>query len=214
MQAVEWNTFFDAVAGAMRFRMDAVEMPQELRPIFVEDFPRQREGAGFDTTLDVILWSVDASGMAPTSNKGDRIPNGIQLRGVRPSPTKAGYVLETWGWWELITARFTVYAKSNARVNELTSWFHRTMMVSAFGYRLFQARGVSYFKFLERQRDELSTEYGQDLYRTHLLYQARLDLRDEYEAKVLESVALNLGMTAGGPVATFEVDSDGHRTAN
>jgi len=88
------------------------------------------------------------------------------------------------------------------------------MMVSAFGYRLFQARGVSYFKFLERQRDELSTEYGQDLYRTHLLYQARLDLRDEYEAKVLESVALNLGMTAGGPVSIFEVDSDGHRTAN
>jgi hypothetical protein len=55
MQSVEWNTFFETVAGAMQLQMDAVEMPAALRPIFVEDFPRQREGAGYDTSLDVIL---------------------------------------------------------------------------------------------------------------------------------------------------------------
>ena len=205
--AVEWNTFFDAVAEAMKLHMDTTRMPDSLRPVFIEDFPKQRQGSGYDTRLDVILWSVESSAMAPTSNGGDRIPHGIQLRGRRPSPDKAGYLVETWGWWELMTAKFTVYAKSNARVNELTAWFHRMLMVYAFGYHFFQARGVSYFKFLKRRQDELSKEFGQELYRTHLLYEVRLGLRDDYEAKILENVVVDLKARPGGPVDTFEVNA-------
>jgi hypothetical protein len=202
---VEWDTFFDAVESAMKLHEDSTRMPDSLRPVFIEDFPKEREGK-FDTSLDVILWAVDASAMAPSSNSGDRVPNGIMLLGEQPCRDKAGYLTQTWGWKELMTARFTVYAKSNERVNELTAWFHRMMMIYAFGYKFFQARGVSWFKFLKRERDELSTEFGQVLYRTHLLYEVRLDLRNDYEAKLLDTAVVNLGMRRGGEVEEFDVN--------
>jgi hypothetical protein len=202
---VEWNTFFDAVESALKLHEDSTRMPDTLRPVFIEDYPKEREGK-FDNSLDVILWAVDASTMAPNSNDGGRIPNGIMMLGQQSCPDKAGYLTQTWGWRELMTARFTVYAKSNERVNELTAWFHRMMMIYAFGYKFFQARGVTYFKFLKRERDELSTDFGQTLYRTHLLYQVRLDLRNAYEAKTLDTAEVSLGMRRGGEVEAFDVN--------
>ena len=157
----------------------------------------------------MILWSVHGSEMAQTDNKGARIPHGIQCRGRRRHPDKLGYLQETWGWWEEMVTQFTVYAKSNARANELVSWFHRMMMVYTFGYRFFQARGVSFLKFEGRQPDEKTQDFGQELYVRKLRYRVRISLQDVYDSKTLEDVVINVGMRPGGQVASFEVNHDG-----
>ena len=150
--------------------------------------------------------------MATTAKQGINgpiVPHGLQLRVRRPSPTKLGYLEETWGWSEQMTAQFTVYAKSNQRANELVSWFHRMMMQYAFSFKFFQAVGVCDFRFEERLPDEKSQDFGQELYLRKLRYAVRINLQDVYEAKTLEDIHIGAGMTAGGEVASFDVNHDG-----
>jgi hypothetical protein len=210
--AVDWSTFFDRVQHAFTLHLASMEWPPENNPVFVEDFPKARSGNGYDTAFDVILWNVHSSRMATTAKQGINgpiVPHGLQLRVRRPSPTKLGYLEETWGWSEQMTAQFTVYAKSNQRANELVSWFHRMMMQYAFSFKFFQAVGVCDFRFEERLPDEKSQDFGQELYLRKLRYAVRINLQDVYEAKTLEDIHIGAGMTAGGEVASFDVNHDG-----
>ena len=212
MGAADWSTFFDAVKAVFDLHLASMEWPPENNPVFVEDFPKEKTGAGYDTTFDVILWNVHGSRMAVMAQNGLNgpiRPNGIQLRGRRPSPTKLGYVEETWGWKESMTAQFTVYAKSNQRANELVTWFHRMMLQYAFGYKFFQGRGVTYFAFEERMPDRKSQDFGQELYIRELRYAVHLNLQDVFEAKTLEDVTISASMRHGGELATFDVNNDG-----
>jgi hypothetical protein len=213
--AADWSTFFDRVKQAFDLQLASMEWPPEDNPVFVEDFPRIKTGT-YDTTFDVILWNVHGSQMAVTASQGLNgpiRPNGLQFRGSRPSPAKFGYTEETWGWWEQMTAQFTIYAKSNRRANELVSWFHRMMMQYAFSEKFFQAAGVCHFAFDARLPDEKSQDFGQELYLRKLRYAVRLNLQDVYEAKTLEDVVISAGRLSGGPQTSFEVNHDGQRTA-
>jgi maltose-binding protein MalE len=131
------------------------------------------------------------------------------LAARRPASTKLGYIEETWGWKEQMTAQFTVYAKSNQRANELVSWFHRMMMQYAFGYKFFQGRGVCYFAFEERLADRKSQDFGQELYIRELRYAVHLNLQDVFEAKTLEDVTISTTAKVGGELASFDVNNDG-----
>jgi hypothetical protein len=212
LNAADWGTFFDRVKQAFTVHLASVQWPAEDNPVFVEDFPKAKTGQGYDQTFDVILWNVHSSRMAVTAKQGLNgpiTPHGLQLRGRRPSPTKFGYLEEVWGWQEQMTAQFTVFAKSNQRANELVSWFHRMLMQYAFSYKFFQPVGVVDFRFEERMPDEKSQDFGQELYLRKLRYAVRLNLQDAYEAKTLEDIHLDAGMTIGGEVASFEINHDG-----
>jgi hypothetical protein len=212
LDAADWSTFFVRVKQAFDLHLASMAWPAEQNPVFVEDFPKAKTGGGYDTTFDVILWNVHGSKMATTAQHGPNgpiKPNGLQLRGRRQSPSKAGYLEETWGWWEQMSAQFTVYAKSNQRANELVSWFHRMMMQYAFSYKFFSAAGICHFAFEERLPDEKTQDFGQELYLRKLRYSVRINLQDVYEAKTLEDVVISAGMQPGGHLTSFEVNHDG-----
>jgi hypothetical protein len=189
--AADWNTFFDAVQTA--FALHVKETPFEGKsPVLVEDFPKMREGK-FDTDLDVILWRVFGSVMAPTDNANRRVPNGLRVMGDVQSPTKLGYREVTVGWWELLCSEFQIYSKTNARANKLAVWFHRFMMQYAFSLRFFKAYGVTYFKFEGRLPDEKTQDFGEELYVRKLRYEARISLQNVMDAKTLEGIDLRVG---------------------
>jgi hypothetical protein len=188
--AADWNTFFEAVQVA--FALHVKEHPFEGKsPVLVEDFPKMREGK-FDTNLDVVLWRVAGSVMAPTDNSGRRVPNGLRQMGSMDSPTKLGYREVTVGWWELLCSEFQIYSKTNVRANQLAVWFHRFMMQYAFSLRFFKAYGVSYFRFIGRLTDEKTQDFGEELYVRKLRYEARISLNNVMDAKTLESIDLYL----------------------
>lgn len=199
--AVDWNTFFDAVNTAFRLHLKESPFGPADTPILVEDFPKDRNGQ-FDQTFDVILWTVTKSEMAPTDNAGKRVPNGLRLLGKRPSPVKSGYLEVSVGWWELLESEFQIYAKSNERANVLANWFHRFLMQYAFSLNFFKAYGVTYFRFAGRQPDTKSTDFGEDLYVRRLRYEARLSMQNTFDAKSLEEVQM-LVSTPDGETDSF-----------
>ena len=111
-------------------------------PIYVAEVPLTNEG-NFDTEFDVIVFKIMESVKAATDPSGKRrFPKGPTLRERRPHPTKERYSLVTFGWWEMMTVRFTIMALSSDRAAQVTSWFHRMMMRYIFDLSFFKARGV------------------------------------------------------------------------
>lgn len=212
LDTVDWSTFFDAVKEFLDLHLEATQWIPEDKPVFRESFPRVREGK-FDEKFDVIAWSVQGSEMAQTDNAGARKPHGIQLRGSEPHPTKHGYKKEVWGWWECMVPRFSIYAKTNERANELAKWFHFNFMIYAHRNKFFQSRGVRYFKFLRRLPDRKTADFGQELYVRELEYEVHLNIQCAYEAKVLEDVVVSVASRQGGEVSAIEVINDGLSTS-
>lgn len=175
-------------------------------PVLVEDFPKMREGQ-FDTDLDVILWRVAGSEMAPTDNSGRRVPNGLREMGSMQSPMKSGYREVTVGWWELLCSEFQIYSKTNKRANELAVWFHRFIMQYAFSLRWFKAYGVSYFRFVGRGPDEKTQDFGEELYARKLRYEARISLNHVMDAKTLESIDIRLE-ASGSETQVFHLNHE------
>src|ERR1044072_8037568 len=88
LPALDWNTFFETVQQAFNVELQASQWPDSDKPVYVEDFPKQTTSQGYDTSLDVILWSVHGSVMSTTAKHGPHgpiTPNGIHLRGRQPS---------------------------------------------------------------------------------------------------------------------------------
>lgn len=186
LPAVDYDSFFVAVAEALKLYMDGERIPEKDRPLLVHEFPKTRNGE-FDKSFEVILFRIVESTPAGTDPNGrDRKPKGPWLREVTSHPSKLHYQQVTFGWWENVIVEFTILAKSNRRASQLTLWFHRFMMRYAFGYKFFRARGVEDFRFVSRGEDTYNKSYGQELFERSLRYQARLEFLDVFDAKTLE----------------------------
>jgi hypothetical protein len=200
--------FFKAVQRAYALHLKAQAISADLAPRLVEDYPRDRNGQKFDTSFDVVLFRVAGSQPA-TLAKGIQ-PTGMIAFGSEPSRSKAGYHDYTRGWIEEATVEFSVYAKSNARANEVAVWFHRFMMFYGFSEQFFKAQGVPFFGFKARLPDEKVTEFGQDLYKRTLQYVIRLQFLEVAEAKDLETLHVISGEgTPVSPAAEFDITADG-----
>jgi hypothetical protein len=202
--AVNWNTYFDAVSQAFSLHLAAMQWPADQCPVLVEDFPRIREGQ-FDTSFDVILWTVHSSVMAPWDNRGERVPNGITNFGAVPNKQKTGYLEVTAGWKECLTSEFQIYAKSNARANYLATWFHEFWMLYTFSLKFFKGFGVDYARYVGREKDEKNQDFGEVLYLRRLRYETRLALVHSLDAKTIESASLSIGVTSTGEQSTYEL---------
>lgn len=207
LPSVDWDTFFDAVNEALTLHLQSYGPPGQKAPVFVADFPKTNEG-NFDTSFDVITYHVSGSVRAGTDPTGQRrIPKGPNTREVKPHPTKARYHIVTFGWWELMTASFTIHALSHSRADEITAWFHRFMMRYIFDLSFFKARGVNYMTFRQREEDKFSKEYGQEMYLRTLHYNVRLELQTSFETKDLESINVTIGGPPN-PQQSFEVEEE------
>lgn len=200
-EAADWMRFFDLVGRMVELRQDELGMDAGERILFVQEYPKSSTGQ-FDTKYDVVLYEVVSSQMAPTSPDGLRVPIGISLRERMAHPEKAGWLLELYGWWELVEARFTVLAKTNRRADEIARWFHQMMMVYGHGHKLFAAHGINYFRFLRRENDRKIDLGGQELYTRPLVYEARVEILAPFESKSLESLRIQ----AGGRTQEFVMD--------
>lgn len=189
LPAVDHLGLFGAFREAFDLHLRSMQWPKESWPIFVQTFPKEREGK-FDTTFDVILFHIVHCETATTSNDRDRKPTGLSAQARQKHPTKAGYIQETIGWQETVTVQFTVIAKSNERANELALWFHRMIMRYAHSMKFFVARGITRLVFKERLEDVMTKDFGQELYKRPLLYDLRLDLFEVVEAKTLDAVSI------------------------
>lgn len=194
LPAVYLRGFFKAVQEAMQLHLKTAPLPGDKAPTLVEDFPKDRQGNP-DTSYDVIQWSVLESVPAGMDRSGHgRVPFRPLPREVISHPDKAGYFLITYGWWEWATVVFTVFAKSNARANELAEWFHFFMMLYGQQLDFMRMRGVNKLQFMGRGRDEENERFGgQTLYMRPLKYAFRLEVLNTAEVKTLETVEFNLG---------------------
>jgi hypothetical protein len=191
--AADWSTFFKGVEAMFDFQTAVTQFPSEKLPLFVEDYPRDRNG-NYDHSFNVILWSCGGSQMAPSDNAGSRVPNGIELVEKVHSRFQKGYDTVTSRWREVMQADFSILSKSNAEGNFLTDWFHRSMMTYAFIDKFFSGYGVTYFKFEGRGPDLKTIDFGQDLYKRILSYSVRLDLLVVEQLKTLETASLTAGL--------------------
>lgn len=196
LQSVDWNTFFEAVGDAFRLHLTSTGPPGQKAPLFTSEYPKEENG-NFTKGADIILYHVVSSVRAGTDPTGKlRLPKGPTIRERKPHPTKGRYSLVTFGWWELMTVRFSIYARSRDRADELTTWFHKMMMRYTFDLSFFKARGVHYMTFDGRGEDKFSKEYGQELYTRTLDYKARIELLHSFELKDMETVHIQLDETA------------------
>jgi hypothetical protein len=194
LPAVYLSGFFNAVQQAMSLYRQTEPPPGDNPPLLVEDFPKTRQGQ-FDTAYDVIQWSVVECVPAGTDRTGhNRRQFRPLVREIIPHPTKDGYSLITYGWWEWATVQFTIFSKSNTTANQLAEWFHFFIMFYSQQLDFMRARGVNKFEFMGRGRDEENERFGgQTLYMRPLKYAFRLEVLKTSEVKTLETIDVKLG---------------------
>jgi len=196
LPAVHWDSFFDAVNEAFKLNIASAGPAGQRAPVFVTDYPKTNQGS-FETSFDVIVFHILGSKMAPQGNHGQRVPKGATYREVKPQPNKQGYSLVTMAWWEMMSVQFTIYGLSHKRADELTEWFQ--LMLFAYNnpaLNFFRERGINYMHFEGRGADELSREYGQELYKRTLKWDVRLELLQHFSVKNLETLTIEIPETA------------------
>lgn len=204
--AVGISGFFAAVEDALALQLQIQKWPVGTSPTFVHEFPQERLGRP-DDPFDVITVGCGGSHMAPTDNDGKRVPIRPLLVEEKPDPGKLGYNLVTLQWKEITAVVFKIWSKSNARADAMTEWFHLFLMTFAHVNRFFEARGVERFTFEERGRDEESTLQGQEIYTRTLVYSVRLQYLIQAQRKTLDQVTVNLGISNGSGIGTFNLDT-------
>ncbi len=201
LPSVDWDTFFNAVNDAFDLHIKSYGPPGQKAPVFVADVPKTNEG-NFDTSFDVITFKIMQSVRAATDPSAKRrFPKGPNIREVMPHPTKSRYSIVTFGWWEQMDVRFTIYTLARDRADEITKWFHIMMMRYCFFLDFFRARGVQDMRFIKRGEDDFSRMYGQELYIRTLDYGVRLELLQSFEKKDLEAIDLVVNET---PLITLQ----------
>lgn len=201
LPAVDISGFFQAVQDALNLYLKTVKWPVGTEPVFIHTFPQQRLALP-DKPFDVITFSVGGSEMATTSNDGGRVPLAPQVREIVDSTSLAGYKDRSIAWKEEVAVVFTIWSKTNAFADAIVTWFHRFMMIFAFGYGFFMARGVDRFFFLKRGKDEVEEVENQELYKRTLVYRIRIEyVLPVTELKTLESV------TISGKISDQQVDT-------
>lgn len=187
--AADIQGFFKAVGEALDLHVKTAGAPDGIAPVYVHSFPKERLSKP-GTPFDVITHHVSDGSMAATSNDGSRIPREPALRQRKPHPTKAGYNLCYQGWWEDVTAVFTIWSNSNENADELANWFHKFLMRYAYFYGFFKARGISQFRYVRRMEDTTEDREGQELYVRRLAYRFRLEYLDTFEERQLTDLTV------------------------
>jgi hypothetical protein len=207
LPAVDWETFFLVLKEAVDLEIQMQQWPDGDVPIFVESYPKDRNGKS-DTSFHVITWSVVKSVPAATDNSGTRRPIGVREIMTRPSTTKTGYFDVQAGWKEETTIRFTIWSKDNGRANQLVLWFHK--LIYRFHYlQFFKARGIDYFLYLGRGPDTKSQDAGQELNLRTLDYVIRLPFLERWESKALETATFSASTPTETGIQRIDVRSDG-----
>jgi hypothetical protein len=208
--AADHEGFFAAVGEVIGLQQQSQAVPSQWNLKYVAEYPKSREGAGFDQPFDIVLHRVISSRMA--DGAGGRVPKGLSRFDERPAPNKARYHQIIEGWLEDTVVEFQVLSKSNQTANQVAVWLHRCLMEYAYRMKFFLARGVQNFRFVGRLEDDVTKEFGQDLYRRRLQYSFRIIFLLNYEAKDLESIHLELrSLAASGeasPVQSFDWSID------
>lgn len=208
--AADYEGFFAAVGEVIQLQQQSQAVPSEWGLKYVEEYPKSREGNGFDHSFDIVLYRVISSRMAEMSR--GVTPKGLFRLESRPAPGKARFHQVIEGWFEDTVVEFQVLSKSNQTANQVAIWLHRCLMEYAHKMKFFYARGVQNFRFVGRLEDEVVKDFGQDLYRRRLQYSFRLIFLLNYEAKDLESIHLELrSLSASGqasPVQNFDWSID------
>lgn len=206
--AVDAEGFLRVVQDALNLHVQTTQVPANFTPTLLEDYPRQRQGNGFDNSFSVILFTVNNALMGATDAARTRRPTGIALREDKQSDTRARYRTRVYGWWEDTTVEFRVLAKSNHDANTLAIWFHRFMMRYGCTMQYFRAHGVQKFQFEARLGDRISNEFGQELYERRLQYLVRLEYLDSFEVKGLDEIEVTVSAkteTSDSEVLDFTV---------
>jgi len=205
LPAVDHRSFFSAVRDGWKEWLDRQAVPAEIRPLYVPFGTPELLGQ-FDKRFVAIVYRVAGSEMAGTSPDGTRRrPKGILLRETLDHPGKAGYLLQIFGWWELLHAEFTIWAKTSADADAWCWEFHRAMMVLAHD-QYFRARGVEDFRFVSRGRDQIRNDLGTDLHVRELVYQARIELLTWREIKTVDLLRVRVA-GPGGFEQEFRTDT-------
>lgn len=199
--AVDIPGFFDAVEQAMALHLKTEGTPDGTKPTLVHEFPKQRL-AKTDDAFDLVTFKVVNATMAPTMNDGSK-PRTPKERELKPHSRLAGFNLQIYGWSELVQAEFSIWSKSSRNADTITAWFHRFMMLYAFPYKFFLARGVQNFRFVKRADDDVDQSFGQELYRRRLVYEFKLETLLAAEQKQLTDLDVNYGVN--GPTDTINL---------
>jgi hypothetical protein len=202
--AVDINGFFEIVGQALAEYIKTEGAPAGTAPFYTETFPKQRLTKP-DTPFDAILWTVEAGGMAPTSNDGTVVPREPSLRQVYKKQDEAGYNQVVNAWWETYTVQFEIWSKSNPYANQLAVWFHRFLIRYAYVYKFFGAFGIQQFRYVARKSDAVETRENQELYVRRLQYSFRLELLDSFKERQLTDLTLNIGVNRDREVQTIEI---------
>jgi len=191
--AVGIPTFFDLVNQAMDLHIKTEGKPEDTKPTFVHEFPKERI-AKADDKFDVITFKIAESRMAPTMKDGSA-PRSPSRREVKDHPELTGFNVTIEAWWELVQAEFCVWSKSSKNADLLADWFHKFMMKYAFLYKFFSSRGVNNFRFVRRADDDVDHSFGQELYKRRLTYEFRLETLYAVEQKQLTDLDINYGVS-------------------
>lgn len=198
--------FFKTVGEAFDLEKKLSHPPGDKYPYLVEDYPKNRQGQ-FDTSFDVIQWSVVESIPAGTERDGyGRVPFRPRIRDTVKHPEKAGYFLVTTAWWEWVTVEFTTYAKTNRGTRELAEWFHLFLIKWGETLNYFRDRGIQKFQFVKRGKDDERTIGDNTLYLRRLQYRFRLEVVDQFEVKTLDQINVTVN---GVPAQTITDDTKG-----
>jgi len=145
--------------------------------------------------------------MAPTDNAGSRIPRKPMNLDSRPDTSAAGYNLLTQMWWELATAEFTIWSKSNDTRSILLTWFHKLLMRYANVLKFFEGRGVEMFQYVGRGEDGFETREQQELHFGTLTYQFRVQYLDTFSERQLEQLSVLSQIDCHGDQLTASLKS-------
>lgn len=193
--AVTINGFFEIVKQALDLYIKTEGQPDNINPVLVEEFPRERVTKQ-DDTFDIITFRVKSSTMAASTNS-EMIPKRPSLRESKPHPELGPqHMLNTYGWWEMVQPEFTIWSRSNINANVMTEWFHIFLIKYAYFTKFFNGRGIDNFVFVERIDEEIDHNEGQELYKRRLVYEFRLNRLETTDSRVLTNVGVNIGISS------------------
>ena len=201
--AVNVEGFFRAVGDAQTDYLDRFQIDQALRPLYVEEWPKERL-AEVGKPFDFIGFHVVRSQRASESNSAYTPFNGLRLAEQLPSEREAGYINENYLWKEEAVVQFTIFSQSNARATDVMQWFVSLVLFYAHN-KFFFAHGVNYLVYQGRLEDTIEKTQNQDLYTRRVQFRIVTQNIFNLESKTLETFSFNVGLKHGSSTTSISI---------
>lgn len=189
------DSFFRIAEMAQTDHLDRNHIALEARPLFVEEWPKERL-AQAGKPFDFIGFHVVRSQRATNSNNGYVPFKGLRLVESEPSPENAGYLAENYMWEEDGVLQFTVFSQSNQRATDVARWLLSLILFYNHN-KFFAAYGFRNLVFQGRLEDTIEKTQDQDLYTRRIQFRVTSQNIFNLEAKTLETFTLNVGLNGG-----------------